>query len=172
MAGDKREPLRRRLSNNRSKPVPGQIIGRLREDMRRKPATWNYIKRKGDLTMSDVVKRDIYKLIDKELEAANEKFPLFNGKHEAFAVILEEAEEAKEEAQNLEILMNNLWIGVRENHGPEATHEELTAIYKTALDLAVEAIQTAAMARKGILSSIELLAIDQYLTEEERGVSV
>jgi len=44
----------------------------------------------------------------------------------------------------------------------------LTAIYRTALDLAVEAIQTAAMARKGILSNIELLSIDQSLTEEER----
>lgn len=48
--------------------------------------------------MSDVVKRDLYGLIDKELEAANQKFPLFNSTHEAFAVILEEAEEAKEEA--------------------------------------------------------------------------
>lgn len=91
--------------------------------------------------MSDVVKRDLYGLIDKELEAANQKFPLFNSTHEAFAVILEEAEEAK---------------------------EELTGIYKTALDLAVEAIQTAAMARKGIISSIDLRAVDQCLSEAER----
>ena len=105
--------------------------------------------------MSDVVKRDLYGLIDKELEAANQKFPLFNSTHEAFAVILEEAEEAKEEAGNLDILMNNFWIGVKENHDPEVLHEELTGIYKTALDLAVEAIQTAAMARKGIISSID-----------------
>lgn len=121
--------------------------------------------------MSDVVKRDLYKLVDKELEAANKKFPLFNGNHEAFAVILEEAEETKEEATNLEILLNNFWIGVKENHEPEAVHEELTAIYKTCIDLATEAIQTAAMARKGILSSIDLLSIDQCMTEEERGTS-
>ena len=113
--------------------------------------------------MSDVVKRDLYGLIDKELEAANQKFPLFNSTHEAFAVILEEAEEAKEEAGNLDILMNNFWIGVKENHDPE-----LTGIYKTALDLAVEAIQTAAMARKGIISSIDLRAVDQCLSETER----
>ena len=74
--------------------------------------------------MSDVVKRDLYGLIDKELEAANQKFPLFNSTHEAFAVILEEAEEAKEEAGNLDILMNNFWISVKENHDPEALHEE------------------------------------------------
>lgn len=118
--------------------------------------------------MSDVVKRDLYGLIDKELEAANQKFPLFNSTHEAFAVILEEAEEAKEEAGNLDILMNNFWIGVKENHVPEALHEELTGIYKTALDLAVEAIQTAAMARKGIISSIDLREVDQCLSETER----
>ena len=132
--------------------------------------------------MSDVVKRDLYGLIDKELEAANQKFPLFNSTHEAFAVILEEAEEAKEEAGNLDILMNNFWIGVKENRDPEVLHEELTGIYKTALDLAVEAtgiyktaldlaveaIQTADMARKGIISSIDLRAVDQCLSETER----
>lgn len=83
--------------------------------------------------MSDVVKRDLYGLIDKELEAANQKFPLFNSTHEAFAVILEEAEEAKEEAGNLDILMNNFWIGVKENHDPEALHEELQAFIKRPL---------------------------------------
>ena len=114
------------------------------------------------------VMTDFYKVFDKELEAANQKFPLFNSTHEAFAVILEEAEEAKEEAGNLDILMNNFWIGVKENHDPEALHEELTGIYKTALDLAVEAIQTAAMARKGIISSIDLRAVDQCLSEAER----
>lgn len=119
--------------------------------------------------MSSVIKREVYKLIDEELAAANKKFPLFRSNHEAFAVILEEAEEAKEETQNLETLVNNFWIGVRENHVAEAAHEELTEIYRTALDLAVEAIQTAAMARKGILSNIELLEIDQCLTEGERG---
>lgn len=118
--------------------------------------------------MSDVVKRDLYGLIDKELEAANQKFPLFNSTHEAFAVILEEAEKAKEEAGNLDILMNNFWIGVKENHDPEVLHEELTGIYKTALDLAVEAIKTAAMARKGIISSIDIRAVDQCLSETER----
>lgn len=164
MAGDKKKPLRRRLSGLRSKPVRTTstvFVPKI-------TITALFKRQKGDLTMSDVVKRDLYGLIDKELEAANQKFPLFNSTHEAFAVILEEAEEAKEEAGNLDILMNNFWIGVKENHDPEALHEELTGIYKTALDLAVEAIQTAAMARKGIISSIDLRAVDQCLSETER----
>ena len=49
------------------------------------------MRQKGDLTMGNVVKREVYKLIDKELAAANEKFPLFGSSHEAFAVILEES---------------------------------------------------------------------------------
>lgn len=121
--------------------------------------------------MSDVIKRDIYGLIEKELDAANKKFTLFGGKHEAYAVILEEAEETHEEMINLELALKNFWQGVKEDHDPEALHEELTAVYKFGIDLAVEAIQTAAMARKGILSSIELLAIDQCMTDEERGVA-
>lgn len=121
--------------------------------------------------MSDVIKRDIYGLIEKELDAANKKFPLFGGKHEAYAVILEEAEETHEEMINLELALKNFWQGVKEDHDPEVLHEELTAVYKFGIDLAVEAIQTAAMARKGILSSIELLAIDQCMTDEERGVA-
>ena len=87
---------------------------------------------------------------------------------EIIADLKKQLEEAKEEAGNLDILMNNFWIGVKENHDPEALHEELTGIYKTALDLAVEAIQTAAMARKGIISSIDLRAVDQCLSETER----
>ena len=48
------------------------------------------------------------------------------------------------------------------------TKDGYSAIYKTALDLAMEAIQTAAMARKGIISSIDLRAVDQCLSETER----
>lgn len=113
----------------------------------------------------DAVKNNVIKLVDKELEAANKKFPLFNSPHEAFAVILEEVEEAQEEATNLEILANNYWIGVKENHTPEAIHEEITAAYEAAVNLAVEAIQAAAMARKAIVSNIDLLALDETINE-------
>ena len=64
--------------------------------------------------------------------------------------------------------MNNFWIGVKENHDPEALHEELTGIYKTALVQAVEAFQSAAMARNGIISSLVLRAVDHCLSESER----
>lgn len=111
--------------------------------------------------MADVVKREIFNLIEKELAAANEKFPLFASNHEAFAVLLEEVEEAKEEALNLEIITNNIWIGTKEGHSAEALHEQYTEAYRTAVNLAVEAVQCAAMARKGIISNIEMRQIDR-----------
>lgn len=111
--------------------------------------------------MSDVIKRDVFNLIEKELEAANKKFPLFNSNHEAFAVLLEEVEEAHEEMIALEILKGNIWKMTKEGAEPEALHEQFTAAYNTAINLAVEAIQCAAMARKGILSNIDLCAIDR-----------
>lgn len=111
--------------------------------------------------MADVVKRDIFNLVEKELEGANENFPLFHSNHEAFAVLLEEVEEAKEEALSLEIITNNIWIGTKEGHSAEALHEQYTEAYRTAVNLAVEAVQCAAMARKGIISNIEMRQIDR-----------
>lgn len=118
--------------------------------------------------MSDVIKRDIYTLIEKELVAANEKFPLFNGKHETYAVILEEVEEAHEEMINAELWIGEFWREVKGNESPELLHKTITKLYEAAINLSVEAVQVAAMARKGILSSVELLMIDQA-QESERG---
>lgn len=111
--------------------------------------------------MSDAVKKEVFGLVEKELAAANENFPLFNSNHEAFAVLLEEVEEVKEELLNLEILTKNIWIGVKDNHSGEALHEQFTEAYRTAFNLAVEAIQCAVMARKGIVSNIDMRQIDR-----------
>ncbi len=37
--------------------------------------------------------KEVFKLVEKELESANRKFPLFNSSHEAYAVIKEELDE-------------------------------------------------------------------------------
>ena len=44
----------------------------------------------------DAIKQKIYELTETELKAANEKFPLFASSHEAYAVIFEEFDEARE----------------------------------------------------------------------------
>lgn len=47
----------------------------------------------------DVVRKDVEALVQKELDAANEKFPLFHSAHEGYAVILEENDEIKKTLQ-------------------------------------------------------------------------
>lgn len=106
--------------------------------------------------MADVVKAEITRLADMELEAAIERFNLNHSDHESYAVLREEIEEAHEEMINVELFSGRLWDLTKNNASPEAKREVYTNIYNTALNLAVEAIQTAAMARKGILSNIEI----------------
>ena len=96
----------------------------------------------------DAIKQKIYELTETELKAANEKFPLFASSHEAYAVIFEEFDEAREE-------LEKFWTEVKENESQEVKNKRLTRIYENAVKLAVKAIQTAAMARKGILSSYQ-----------------
>lgn len=103
----------------------------------------------------DAIKQKIYELTETELKAANEKFPLFASSHEAYAVIFEEFDEAREELEMVEYSLNKFWTEVKENESPEVKNKRLTRIYENAVKLAVEAIQTEAMARKGILSSYQ-----------------
>lgn len=103
----------------------------------------------------DAIKQKIYELTETELKAANEKFPLFASSHEAYAVIFEEFDEAREELEMVEYSLDKFWTEVKENESPEVKNKRLTRIYENAVKLAVEAIQTAAIARKGILSSYQ-----------------
>ena len=41
----------------------------------------------------NAIENDVRALVDKELDAANERFPQFHSAHEGYAVILEEVEE-------------------------------------------------------------------------------
>lgn len=103
----------------------------------------------------DAIKQKIYELTETELKAANEKFPLFASSHEAFGVIFEEFDETRDELELLEYSIDQFWSDVKENSSEDIKNDRLTRIYEKSIDLAVEAIQTAAMARKGILSSYQ-----------------
>lgn len=98
----------------------------------------------------DAIKQKIYELTETELKAANEKFPLFASSHEAYAVIFEEFDEAREELEMVEYSLDKFWTEVKENESQEVKNKRLTRIYENAVKLAVEA-----MARKGILSSYQ-----------------
>ena len=93
----------------------------------------------------NVVENDVRALVDKELAAANERFPQFHGQHEGYAVIKEEADELKEYTDLINNRMIYLWARVRFNNSCE---ELVSRIYDNAINAACEAIQVAAMCKK------------------------
>lgn len=87
-------------------------------------------------------------LMREEYERAAEKFgDSFHSPHEAYAVILEEAEEAKSDLKYFKMLLEYYWCDVKKND-MEHQNSMLKEVEKTALNAACECIQVAAMAYK------------------------
>ena len=96
----------------------------------------------------NMIKSKIEELAKLELEAANSRHPLFASNHEAYAVILEEVEEATEELAHIKSLLSLSWKSVRHDYKDNFFND----IGKVALSLAQEAIQVAAMCDKALMS--------------------
>lgn len=93
----------------------------------------------------NAISNDIHHLVEKELAAANERFPQFHSAHEGYAVILEEYKEAEEELESMQLNIDALFAAIRQNDRAQGIVE---IIERTAERLACEAIQVAAMCRK------------------------
>lgn len=97
----------------------------------------------------DAVKQDVELLVLKELESANKRFPMFRSDHEGYAVLKEELEEAETDLMNIKDVLSVLWRYIKRNvEVPKKRQAELVKM--CAIELAVEAIQVAAMAQKFI----------------------
>lgn len=96
----------------------------------------------------------IEKLINEELQNANKKFPLFSSWHEAYAVILEEVEEAQEEVAVMsEIELESLWSNIRSKTSSESDRlEDIGILRGHAVRAIEELIQVAAMCDKAVMS--------------------
>ena len=103
----------------------------------------------------NAVKQDVEKLVHKELESSNQKFPMFRSDHEASAVICEEIQEAEYEFEFIKDRFQELWRAVKCDMSSEWISEINTVIMNRAVNLACEAIQVAAMAQKFIDSQKE-----------------
>lgn len=102
----------------------------------------------------DAVKEDVKLLVQKELESANKKFPMFYSDHEGYAVLKEEVEEAEEDLIRTKDQVASLWRFTKKNlNKPKELAAE--SIKESAIELAVEAVQVAAMAQKFIDSRRE-----------------
>lgn len=98
-----------------------------------------------DFYIVNAIENDIRALVDKELAAANERFPQFHSAHEGYAVIQEEVDELKEDTDKVIGRMVSLWARVKYGNDPERL---LQMISEDAINAACEAIQVAAMCKK------------------------
>ena len=98
------------------------------------------------------IKSDVEKLVQKELESANQRFPMFRSDHEGAAVIVEEIEETKDSLIDTEYQFGEMWKCIKDNMSGYPFIERL---YVCAIEAACEAIQVAAMAQKFIDSQKE-----------------
>lgn len=96
------------------------------------------------------LRKEIVDAANNELNRANAKFPLFSSEHEGYSVAREELEESKEALDELEASMGCLWDHVRGKETPCFLKETTRpiSIADIALNLACEAVQTAAMLMK------------------------
>ena len=114
------------------------------------------------------LRSEVRSLVQIEMERANERFPLFHSDHEGISVIREECQEATADIGCLKDLVDmleqsvfcDMSVEVRESRAYEAERE--------AIELACEAIQTAAMLRKFVESHLpkEELVNDPFSQEE------
>lgn len=102
--------------------------------------------------MAYVIKNQIISLTDQELEAANTKFGLNHSDHESFAILREEIDEAHEALEQLEQCSLNIWNATKENLSQQDMIDLYEKAYSTAIELAIEAVQVAAMAKKAVVS--------------------
>ena len=91
----------------------------------------------------NAVSEDVEKLVKKELEAANERFPQFHSPHEGMGVLQEEVEEMRHEMIECTVNMLTMWHRVYNN----APTGDLALLVRKR-DAACEAVQVAAMAQK------------------------
>lgn len=89
-----------------------------------------------------------------ELQRANKIHPQFADMHHGYAVIKEEIEECEEALDLVKTHTNDLWQCVR-NDSLEVFKIESKLIKRYAIELALEAIQVAAMAQKFIDINLE-----------------
>jgi nitrate/nitrite-specific signal transduction histidine kinase len=93
----------------------------------------------------------IQEAIEVELENAREQWgPQYNTPHEAYAVLKEEVEEAMDDLTIIQQDLDFLWSAVKGN-SDKPYKAALKHIQQTALALAIEAVQIAAVVKKAEL---------------------
>lgn len=86
-------------------------------------------------------------LVEEEFKEANKVHPSFASLHEGYAVMLEERDETQDELLMLNDHIKLMWAYIKRDDEKKAK-EAAENVQQTAMRLAAEAIQVAAMAQK------------------------
>lgn len=97
----------------------------------------------------NAIENNIDDLVFKELNSANQQFPLFQSPHEGYGVIKEEIEEVMDDMNVLLEVFVNAWSGIKKN---EPVFPQMKIAKELAKQVAIEAIQVAAMCDKYAMS--------------------
>lgn len=95
----------------------------------------------------DGLKENVERLVWKELESENQRFPMFRSDYEGAAVIFEEIEKTEDALKSINSVFEELWYTVKLN---ESNESWVGRISEYSINLACESIQVAAMAQKFI----------------------
>ena len=87
--------------------------------------------------------KSVNELVSQELKMANTNFPPFNSRHEGYAVLLEEVEEAEWDMEAVRSATDSLWHAIKRD-----MPIPVAGVKNYAVRLACEAIQVAAMCDK------------------------
>lgn len=114
------------------------------------------------------LRSEVRSLVRIELERANESFPLFHSDHEGISVIREEYQEAAADGECLQNLISMLEQAIFCDMSVEVKESRAYEAEREAIELACEAIQTAAMLRKFVESHLpkEELVNDPFSQED------
>lgn len=121
----------------------------------------------------DAIREDIIAAVDKELTAANEKFPMFASLHEAYGVIAEEKYEVNDALNDVNRYIDIAWKQIRNNNSKLAV-EHLLRAKDAAINLAIEACQVAAMcikAKQSMENPLDVKALEEKHWEECRQIA-
>ena len=100
----------------------------------------------------NTIKSEVEKLLQKELESANQKFPTTQSYYEGAALVLEEIEKAGCELSEVRFAFIEMWKSLKFNASGDIFCDN---VLKRSMNLACEAIKVAAMAQKFIDSQKE-----------------
>ena len=93
----------------------------------------------------NAVEEQVKELVFKELNNANKHYPLFNSPHQGYGVIKEEIEETMDAMNMVLEIFAYAWSGIKKD---EPVFEQMRMVKLCAEQVAVEAIQVAAMCDK------------------------